>query len=329
VIHTKIDKQALLIRNAILKEENRKKEIQKQKELEIQKIREAREMKIREAHEKKIRKEKEKNDLKKEIHTKKKENLVRYVGGLNPASFRSLNSTNDSGIATSILIEWDDITFQDGFISVRYKGKLFEKFAVKNICKSLNTIKPHYKFRNAPKLSVVTNDYRILRIVNVEILFYYIEFLTNAGSLFSNHLIKSAPVFNKYKTYTKSYYKTHLPELFQTDCFSFLCELADNNLPIIPVPEVVINRNGIEQIDDSFLFPFVNRRNIYWLWETLELDFESQLQTIFDYLTGSTLTKRKTLIDSTTQKQQLCLKTRIMHTDFTNWKNEVKIYLLQ
>lgn len=334
VIPIKIHERAVLIRKTILKEEKRKLDLQRQKDIEIQKIREASESEVREANEKMLREKK--NKFRKISNAKKPK--VRYVGGVNPSTFKQVDNVNNSKISISIVIEWDDITFQDGFLLVRARGGMFEIFAVKEASKSLNAIKSHYKFRNAPKLSLLICGYRILRILNDEILFYYIQFLTNASSILFNNIVKSIPVFGKWKTYTKSYYIKHLPELFKTDCFSFLCEFADNNLPIIPVPEIVINRSGFTQIDDSFLFPFVNSNSIYWLWESIEqskasylfqtpvLDFESHLQSIYDYLTGTTLNKRETLIVSPKLQQQLCLKTRIMHTDFANWKSEVKIY---
>ena len=282
---------------------------------------------------------------KRSIHLKTIENLKTQLSSFEPLvqQLNNQKSTQNATLSrTTHSVEWDDIIFYEGSISVKYRGKWLENFKIKNATKSLNTIKAHYKFRNAPKLEIEVTDNKIIKVANVEVLFYYIELLENAGTKFFKNKFRPIPVFSKYKIYTKAYYKKHFPKIFQSDCFEFLCQYADDNLPIIPVPEIVINNsNGVTQIDDSFLFPFVSRKTIYLLWEsveeskatylfqTLDIDFESQLQTIYDYLTGDKVNKRETLIRSLKMKKQLCLKTRVMHTDIGKWKEEVRMHANQ
>jgi hypothetical protein len=252
----------------------------------------------------------------------------------------SLNKTahifNENAIQTQITVEWENITFEDSFIRVKYSSKSLEKFQVENSKQSLNIIKSHYKFRNAPKLILKISENRIVKIENIEVLFYYIQFLKNAGTIFRKLLNKTIVNFIQYKGYHKSYYKKHLPEIFLPRCFTFLCKHSSDDLQIIPIPETVINSSGSKQIHDSFLFPILKHTCIYWYWESVEeskatylfltdkSDFESNIQTVYDYLTGSTINKRETLIHDKKLQLQLGMANRLMHTDFESWKNEVR-----
>jgi hypothetical protein len=233
-------------------------------------------------------------------------------------------------------VEWKNITFWDHSIAVKVNNNWLQRFPVKNSKKSFNAIKSHYSFRNTPALIIEYSQYSIKRIINQEVLFYYIKFFESAGTLFNDYPVSSIPIFSKYTGYTKSYYKKHLPELFRPQCFNFLCELSKENLPIIPVPELIINKSGGQQVHDSFLFPILTGNKLYWLWESMEESkatyiFKTQtynpspeLQVIFDYLTGNTVNKRETLIYSNVLKNKLNFVNRIIHTDLSYWRNTVK-----
>jgi hypothetical protein len=233
-------------------------------------------------------------------------------------------------------VEWRDVTFWDHSIAVKVNNKWLQRFPVKNSKKSFNAIKSHYSFRNTPNLIIEYSQNSIKKIINQEVLFYYINFFESAGTFFNEYLISSTPIFSKYRSYTKSYYKKHLPELFRPQCFNFLCEFSTENLPIIPVPELIINKSGGQQIHDSFLFPVLTGDTLFWLWESIEESkatyiFQTnfynpspEIQIVFDYLTGNTVNKRETLIYSSDLKNKLNFVNRIIHTDLSHWRNAVK-----
>ena len=79
------------------------------------------------------------------------------------ASFDSNHSADgidkkniDENVFTLITIEWNDITFWDGFINVKFdgrsinRGRLLKRFPVKNAKKSLNAVKSHYNLGMHP-----------------------------------------------------------------------------------------------------------------------------------------------------------------------------------
>jgi hypothetical protein len=249
-------------------------------------------------------------------------------------------NANNNLLINIVEIDWRDINFLKDAITVKQNGQLSHKFWVENVQPSLNAIKAHYKFNDAPKLKVEIKNNEIQRILNIEVLFYYLKILENAGSLFSEKLLSPIPIFGRYQLYTKSYYCRHLPTLFLPKCFNFLCEYTTNNLPIIPVPENTISYNGMPQIHDSFLFPLIRTKSIYWCWESAEEtiskatylfktpsnNFELQLQMVYDYLTGDTVNKRDTLIHAHELKRVLGFVDRIYHTDFDEWKRKVRMY---
>jgi hypothetical protein len=136
-------------------------------------------------------------------------------------------------------LDWECVNFIDGFIIVKIGNKWFEKYAYKEAKKSLNYIKGLYKFRNAPNLVVEITGSRINRIVNLEVLEYYITFLSFADT-FDRELAEGKRFsISKFRKYSKSFYKSFFPKLFLPRNFQYLFENALDDLPIFPIPEQV------------------------------------------------------------------------------------------
>ena len=178
---------------------------------------------------------------------------------------------------------WNEITFFDGFIRISHDHKLYEvKIPDSRIY--LNKIKTYYSFKNVPPLEIVISNNHIV-VTNQELLFFNIKFLTRLGMEFG--LVKyERSLSSSWTKYTKAFYKRELPYLFRTDSLRKLCELCDDNLPIIPAGEVVINSKGKQDIHHSFLFAVKKSLNeIKVIWESEE---ESKATYIFN-ITGSYL----------------------------------------
>ena len=239
---------------------------------------------------------------------------------------------------TIVEIDWNDVDFLNGGIRVKYRNEWSNKFLINNAQSSFNVIKAYYHFKGLPKLKIQISNNVIQQVLNEEVLFYCIIFLENSGLCFSKDLRQGYQLFNRCKIYTKSYYKHHLPELFLPECFNFLCKYSSDNLPIIPVPEKIMNNSQGVHIDDSFLFPLTCSGLIYWCWESREeskatylfkttlTNFDSRVQKIFDYLTGDTINKRETLIQSLELQKQLDLIERVYHNDFGEWKRKIAMH---
>ena len=248
---------------------------------------------------------------------------------------RSLPSLGTTSPAYVAEIDWSNIFFQNNFIAIFHNGHRLERNPLSNSIKAFNLIKAHYRFRNAPKLRIEVTGRVIKRIQNIEVLFYYIQFLQNSGIVFDKSLFSNREMFRKF---TKSDYKRHLPNLFETECLSFLCEHSSEHLPIISIPELVKGINGQWLIHDSFLFPIAYPKAILWIWESVEeskatyifkteLAYVIKLQTIFDYLTGETSNKRQSLIQSPNLKKHLNYFARVIHDTPELWTQEMKYYV--
>lgn len=83
-------------------------------------------------------------------------------------------------------IEWECVSFLDNYISIFLQGRWLNKFPVLNSKRSLNNIKSHYLFKNSPQLKVELKGQTITKILNVNILFYYIHFFENSGKSFAD-----------------------------------------------------------------------------------------------------------------------------------------------
>ena len=231
-------------------------------------------------------------------------------------------------------IGWDNIRFHDNSISIFFGIQWLEKFSVPKSSESLNQIKSHYKFANAPNLKVEITNIRIKRILNIEVLTFYVVFLTNSGRLFDEGLFGKIIDLKKF---TISYYSAHLPDIFKPRCFDFLSKRSVNNFPIIPVGEVVRTIKGHSQIHDSFLFPLIGKNEIFWIWESVEefkatyifktqFNYTIQLQKIFDYLTGEIVNKRQKLINSPKLQMHLNYIDRKIHDSFDSWKIQIRAF---
>lgn len=254
----------------------------------------------------------------------------------NPSSpkFSPLYSPTNEGSILTFEAEWEDLSFADGSISIKHEGHSYIK-PVSQSKKYLNSIKHYYKFNNVPKLKIITNGNKIKVIENQEVLFYHIDFLNIAASNFG--IIKLDPFqLKNWKKYTKEYYQTKLPFVFQTITLKLLCEYCDPDLPIIPVGEAIINSMGPQTIHNSFLFPLKSDVGNFLVWESIEEKKASyvfsltsfsdkELQTLFDYIAGDTTNKRETLINSKMLRDSLKMKVRVLHTDLSEWTRKIRL----
>lgn len=234
-------------------------------------------------------------------------------------------STLGSSNLESTFFEWGDINFFDRYVEIKI-NQYYRKFRVEQSKRYLDKIKHYYSFKNVPKLEIVISESEIKEIKNIEVLFYHIDFLTIVGH---NCETESFDI-SKLKKYTKTYFRLHLPFVFTNDSIKFLCEICDENFPIIPMPELVINNNKTKIIHDSFLFKCGNKL----IWESLETskasyifeleNFDENAQQLFDYIANENNTnKRQSLIRSYELKRSLKFYNRLYHNEFFEWKNEI------
>lgn len=228
--------------------------------------------------------------------------------------------------------DWSKVYFDDSKIVISYDGKWYEKYVL-NARKYLNEIKHHYNFRNVPRLKIKVVG-RNVHILNEEVLFYHIEFLSSTASNFEFG-ISSNLNLTKWKRYNRKFYYTHLSFLMHGYTINRLCEMCIEDLPIVPVGEVVINNHGFSALHCSFLFPLRTRTGYLLIWESIEEGKASyvffmrdysllSIQNIYNYIAGPTQNKRSTLMYSEDLQRKLGLVRRVMHTDLKIWETEIK-----
>lgn len=268
-------------------------------------------------------------EIKTENNTQEAINRLKLI--LTPRE-KTLN--NDPKNKLEIEVEWKNISFRNGFIEFSYKYNIYKHF-VKNSINCLNQIKHYYSFHNVPKLKIQIEGNSIIKIINEEVLFFNIDFLTVVGSNFGFVKIENLEI-TRWLKYNKDYYRIKLPYVMHTFTLKKLCEFSNTNLPIIPVAEVVINSSSSKQIHNSFLFIFKNQREFVAVWESVQESKASyvfslgdlrtkdvRIQNIFNYIVGETINKRNLLINNKKLKSELYLLNRIYHSDFEMWKRSV------
>lgn len=234
----------------------------------------------------------------------------------------------------TIVPSWENIKFFDGQITIKHQNRYYKKY-ISQSKEYLNHIKSYYSFKNVPNLEVVVCGNEIYEIKNQEVLFYHIEFLSAAGSSFGYVKYQQIDI-DIWKKFTKSYYKKHLSFVFHTRSLKKLCEICNDNNPIIPVAEAVINRNGSKAIHNSFLFPINTKSGNKIIWESVEESKASyifnniaenfqDIQNLYDYIVGDTPNKREMLIHSSQLRQELRMKNRLFHTSYSDWEQEIDL----
>lgn len=307
---------------------------QKQKQIERQKQNEVEQQKIVDknnvASSHKQKKKKEKNKKKKILEPSRKRESRATT---EQPKFSPLYLPSFTRSKITIEPDWEDISFADGFITIKHGGHWYRKDVAQSK-KYLNEIKHYYKFHNIPRLKVVVSGSEIKAIENQEVLFYHIDFLNIAAANFG--FIKLDPFrLTDWQKYTKQYYDSKLPFVFHTHTLRKLCEYCDPNAPIIPVGEAVINSYGSKTIHNSFLFPMTSKNGHFIVWESIQEAkasyvfllnsfTDNEVQILFDYIAGDTPNKRWTLINSRHLQEVLRLKTRILHTDLWSWEYEIQ-----
>lgn len=244
-------------------------------------------------------------------------------------SFKELTFNQNDFVREEV--NWENIEFNDGFIRIKHKNYLFTK-NIKKSKKILNTIKHYYKFHNVPKLKITTKRNTIIRLENEEYLFFHIAFLNITASNIYNFENNNFQISNWTK-YNKEYYKNNLPILFKTVALKKLCEISHSSAPIIPVGEIIINKDKTT-IHSSFLFPIQSNNGCFIVWESTEESKASyifkistfndiNIQEIYNYISSNIQNKREKLIYNKDLKNHLKLQYRIVHTDLYEWKIKI------
>lgn len=232
---------------------------------------------------------------------------------------------------TRISVDWDNITYENGFILIKVKSIAYKSY-YKDSQKNFNIFKPYFSHSNTPKIIVQVNGKEIT-VLNEEIILYHFKLFKQSSKNFGSIDTTSNP-FNNWKEYTKDYYQKKLNYLFVTVTLKKLFLLSNPIASIIPVAEVTKDVKGKILFIDSFLFHISN----YVVWESTEpsratyifylgTNEQETIQYIFDYISGDTISKRDTLIKSKNLQKQLRFKTRVIHTDFSLWFNHLKTAL--
>lgn len=263
-----------------------------------------------------------------EVSHKKSNVSKKYNPILNPAPAKVLVPT---------FFDWPQINFGDGQIWLLKDGRPVYSFPYLKSKRSFNKLKDLYTKRNYPPLKVIVSNGKIIKIENIQLLDYLFHFLVQ-----SSNDIKIDDHFNslvkKYKSFPKKFYKSNFKKMLSTNFFSFLIDTCSEQYPIIPLPEMVRTRSGVESIDDSFIFPLAKKNRILWVWESVEEskatycfetsknDFEEELQPVFNFLTSKIENKRQML----TRKVSIngvkpILK--LTHRNFSQWKTELNSIL--
>lgn len=244
-----------------------------------------------------------------------------------------------------ISLPWTDIVFYDGKINYQ-----IDKFDIKTLtvrrkwmiaCQVdsskavYNKLKSIFMIRNAEpiRLHIVNNI--IKEVDNIEVLDYYFLILKNSQKRHDFTFGEGDKIATVYRKFTRNFYRDKLKSILKDNFINFLCEIALNELPIVPVTEHIVNASGGESYHMSLLFPLGGGDKIYWCWEGLadgkatyifestKLTYIDDAQNVYNFITGDTVNKRSALTNSYNLRRQLRMVKKLSHKDYTTWSKSV------
>jgi len=258
-------------------------------------------------------------------------NKLKVFSGKNEGWKKYATIANKEIQNTLLQISWDNIIFCNEFIKIKVNNVIYKAY-YKDSQENFNIFKQSFKLINTPKIEIKVNHNEV-KVLNEPVLFFHFKFFKQTGTHFTYINNYHSPTFT-WKQYTKEYYKEHLSYLFVTKSLKKLFELSNARESIIPIAEASINRNGNLVYTEAFLF----RVSSFVVWESTEpsratyvfnikSNPEVEIQVLYDYISGDTISKRETLMNSKDLRLKLNFKDRIIHNLYNNWLQNLQLAL--
>lgn len=251
-------------------------------------------------------------------------------------SLTSYTTEKTPQVSISFEVPWQYISFGNGSIWVRPPDRRGFQFPWSSSRSSLNIVKDLYSLRGVPNLVFKGFNDSIKGIENPEVLELVFEFLNpippDIQSLMQLFVAKT-------NRFNKAFLLSFNRRFFnRKPTFQFLLQHCSSDLPVIPLTEHVYSADRLIAIHESFLFPFIYKRQIIWIWESIEdskatyffkteLDYEEALFKLFSFLQLARLNKRETIIRNTSIQLELGFLKRLYHHDYRQWQDDLEYTL--
>lgn len=171
-------------------------------------------------------------------------------------------------------VNWEDVLFDDFFITFRINNSYTEPFSYAHSRKSLEFLKPYILKRKLHPVIVTLLGYKIISINNLEELDQIFEILSYQGEIknYLNDFTSSSieKVFSKIKHVSNSTLLNFYRLNEKGQYLGYLCTLQSEEYKIIPVTEIFSKDDSIIQ-EDTFLFTIKVEDSIYIIWESTSL----------------------------------------------------------
>jgi hypothetical protein len=243
-----------------------------------------------------------------------------------------------------VQVNWDSVKFDAGYIAIHHRGE-HHYLTCGYSSHYFESYKPLLRLGQLGFLSLEVDllDQKPIKVHNLsllDILFDRLEIerlLTNTelgrihylvqlnGESWTNERIQKA-----YKLRDRTPYLT------------YLCQIFDSSLKIIPVREVR-SHDSTDSIleEDAFLFPVRKSNRVYIFWESVELEnrathvfwcsaihYQEGLQRVFDYIANPGITNKRQKLRTTRmdyfQQGAASYAGSVNHIAFDDWKQRVQ-----
>lgn len=236
-------------------------------------------------------------------------------------------------------IEWNDIYFDNYFIYFKINKILSEPYQCLNSRKSLEFLKPYFLKRNFAPISITVIGNKIISIKNLDQIDSIINILTIQDIIRNSYNESSFSnvneVFNHIQKVTNQNLLYYFNIKDKSKYLEYLCDIQDINYKIIPVTEILFNKDTIFLEEDTFLFTLSTESVIYIVWEstslnratyaflTNEIEYSRDIRNIFGYIISERSRKRSDLkISINTIDNQFNCVGSINHAEFDSWRNK-------
>lgn len=237
-----------------------------------------------------------------------------------------------------LYVSWNNIVFYDGYIKIIFDDYESDYIKVLESKSCFNYIRINIAKKVKPlEFSYILYNDKIIIAdkITFENAIMYLSIKNELSQEYNANLGKIKKLMGKVDN-THSFLSLFLKKSLYLE---FLANKQSSHYKIVPTEEKIKIGNSYIT-ESSFIFTICSYKFIYIIWENINKEratfifktsieeYDSNLQILFDYIVGTSSSKRKML--HTKQAKENILKTCIIlyHTDYRVWENKLEAILI-
>jgi hypothetical protein len=205
-------------------------------------------------------------------------------------------------------VDWCNVYFENNQIKIKYGNIFSEKYFFEFARSSFEVLKPFIINKKLKPLKVQICNNKIVSISNLEEVLNIFSILTLKKEYDLYLTEDKSESFSKIKSQLNFIENKQIIEFYRiiehSEYLKYLCQIQSKDYKIIPATELIISNKQIISEDDAFLFTINTKTKMFIIWESIlinkatyifetnEINYFEDLQSIFDFIVSDNNKKR-------------------------------------